>query len=142
MEDKDKNAYNASIFNGRLLLSPDAKFIMQATEAAVDLLTICADSMHPKNVLQFLPWRFYLYIAYVQRPSLMPFLSSSLVIDDSCNSSYAAVFLLKAVYLNAIISIDRRVVVRLLKRTIVCLASASEDVGCCVCAAFQHEALP
>ena len=78
MEDKDENAYNASIFNGRLLLSPDAKFIMQATEAAVDLLMICADSMHPKNVLQFLPWRFYLYIACVERLSFLDACASQL----------------------------------------------------------------
>jgi len=43
--------------------SPDAKFILEAIDAAADLLRICTDRLHPQGVLQFLPWRFFLYFA-------------------------------------------------------------------------------
>lgn len=43
--------------------SPDAKFILEAIDAAADLLRICTDRLHPQGVLQFLPWRYFLYFA-------------------------------------------------------------------------------
>lgn len=58
--------------------SPDAKFILEAIDAAADLLRICTDRLHPQGVLQFLPWRYFLYFAY------------------------AGVFLLKAVFIKAV----------------------------------------
>lgn len=86
--------------------SPDAKFILEAIDAAADLLRICVDRLHPQGVLQYLPWRFFLFFAY------------------------AGVFLLKAVFINAVAPLDRKTIVRLLKRLIVCLACASKDVSC------------
>lgn len=105
--------------------SPDAKFILEAIDAAADLLRICTDRLHPQGVLQFLPWRYFLYFAY------------------------AGVFLLKAVFIKAVAPLvsaldfsiwsacvknfiqDRRTIVRLLKRLIVCLACSSKDVCTC-----------
>lgn len=58
--------------------SPDAKFILEAIDAAADLLRIVVEKLHPQGVLQFLPWRYFLYFAY------------------------AGVFLLKAVFINAV----------------------------------------
>jgi hypothetical protein len=54
--------------------------------------------------------------------------SSGLVTYWAFNS-YAGVFLLKAIFLNAVASSERRSTVRLLRRLIICLASTSSDVS-------------
>lgn len=50
---------------------------------------------------------------------------------------YAGVFLLKAIFLNAVASSERRSTVRLLRRLIVCLAGTSSDVN-----QFRLKSLP
>lgn len=71
-------APSAAMFPKGPMGSPDAKFILEAIDAAADLLRICTDRLHPQGVLQFLPWRYFLYFAY------------------------AGVFLLKAVFIKAV----------------------------------------
>lgn len=48
---------------------------------------------------------------------------------DHLRIRYAGVFLLKAIFLNAVASSERRSTVRLLRRLIVCLAGTSSDVS-------------
>ncbi|KLO12871.1 hypothetical protein SCHPADRAFT_928922 [Schizopora paradoxa] len=83
--------------------SPDARFILEAIDAATDLLKICVDKLHPSNTLSYLPWRFFLYF------------------------SYAGVFLLKAVFVGAVVPQDQGNIVQLIKKVIMCLAYASSD---------------
>ncbi|KAM0754657.1 hypothetical protein T439DRAFT_118591 [Meredithblackwellia eburnea MCA 4105] len=92
-----------SMFPSGLVASPDAKFILEAIDAAADLLRLVTDRLHPGGALPFLPWRFFMMF------------------------SYAGVFLLKAVYVEAVAPLDRTVIVRLLKRLIFVLACASTD---------------
>lgn len=92
-----------SLFPAGLTASPDAKFILEAIDAAADLLRLVTDRLHPGGALPFLPWRFFMMF------------------------SYAGVFLLKAVYVEAISPIDRPVILRVLKRLIFVLACASTD---------------
>ncbi|KAK4702747.1 hypothetical protein P7C70_g3474, partial [Phenoliferia sp. Uapishka_3] len=94
---------SSNLFPAGLVASPDAKFILEAIDAAADLLRLVTDRLHPGGALPFLPWRFFMMI------------------------SYGAVFLLKAVYVGAVTPSDRTVIIRLLKRLIFVLACASTD---------------
>jgi hypothetical protein len=77
-EDAANPVPSSTMFPRGPMGSPDAKFILEAIDAAADLLRICTDRLHPQGVLQFLPWRYFLYFAY------------------------AGVFLLKAVFIKAV----------------------------------------
>lgn len=77
-EETDIAVPSSTMFPRGPMGSPDAKFILEAIDAAADLLRICTDRLHPQGVLQFLPWRYFLYFAY------------------------AGVFLLKAVFIKAV----------------------------------------
>lgn len=56
-------AVRTGIFKRGTMSSPDARFLMESVEAACDMLRICTDRLHPSNVLQYLPWRFFLYFS-------------------------------------------------------------------------------
>ena len=51
----------SAMFPQGLMGSPDAKFILEAIDAAADLLRICTERLHPRGILNFLPWRYFLY---------------------------------------------------------------------------------
>lgn len=56
-------AVRTGIFKRGTMSSPDARFLMESVEAACDMLRICTERLHPSNVLQYLPWRFFLYFS-------------------------------------------------------------------------------
>ncbi|KAL8286374.1 hypothetical protein RQP46_004391 [Phenoliferia psychrophenolica] len=101
--DDGNRPFGNQLFPAGLVASPDAKFILEAIDAAADLLRLVTDRLHPGGALPFLPWRFFMMF------------------------SYAGVFLLKAVYVQAVAPVDRVVIIRLLKRVIFVLACASND---------------
>ncbi|KAL5480780.1 hypothetical protein ACEPAI_9720 [Sanghuangporus weigelae] len=101
-EDGKKVADNV-IFPRGPMGSPDARFILEAIDAATELLHICVERLHPSGAMTYLPWRFFLYF------------------------QYAGVFLLKAVFVGAVVPQDQRAIVQLVKKVIVCLACASSD---------------
>ncbi|KAF8896935.1 hypothetical protein CPB85DRAFT_1328559 [Mucidula mucida] len=96
---------NPARFTWDILGGPDAKFILEGIDAATELLKICVNRLHPNVGLSFLPWRFFLFF------------------------SYAAVFLLKALFIDAIVTSDQPSTVRLLKHLIVCLSTDSLHPG-------------
>ncbi|KDQ49197.1 hypothetical protein JAAARDRAFT_43035 [Jaapia argillacea MUCL 33604] len=102
-DEGDKKPFDDLIFPRGVTGSPDAKFILEGINAATELVKICTDRLHPGGALPYLPYRFYLFF------------------------SYAAVFLLKAVFIGAIVADDQPETLALLKRLIVCLACASTD---------------
>ncbi|KAI5118828.1 hypothetical protein M0805_009406 [Coniferiporia weirii] len=101
-EDGKKIADNV-IFPRGPMGSPDARFILEAIDAATELLHICVERLHPSGAMSYLPWRFFLYF------------------------QYAGVFLLKAVFVGAVVPQDQRAIVQLIKKVILCLACASPD---------------
>jgi hypothetical protein len=63
---------SSEVFNRTMALRPKlcervfsrkAPFLMESVEAACDMLRICTERLHPSNVLQYLPWRFFLYFS-------------------------------------------------------------------------------
>ncbi len=70
--------------------------------------------------LSFLPWRFFLFFSY-----------ESYFFSLLCSYyyRYAAVFLLKALFIDAIVTSDQPSTVRLLKHLIVCLSTDSLHPG-------------
>ncbi|KAI5481636.1 hypothetical protein MNV49_002862 [Pseudohyphozyma bogoriensis] len=101
--DAEHSPSKSVLFPSGLVASPDAKFILEAIDAAADLLRLVTDRLHPGGALPFLPSRFFMMF------------------------SYAGVFLLKAVYVEAVAPTDKIVIIRLLKRLIFVLACASTD---------------
>ncbi|PAV15145.1 specific RNA polymerase II transcription factor [Pyrrhoderma noxium] len=100
--DGKKVADNA-IFPRGPMASPDSRFILEAIDAATQLLSMCVEQLQPSGAMSYLPWRFFLYI------------------------QYAGVFLLKAVFVGAVLPQDARPIIHLVKKVIVFLACASPD---------------
>ncbi|KAG8923873.1 hypothetical protein FRC02_010838 [Tulasnella sp. 418] len=98
-----KKSFDSLIFPRGPMGSPDGRFIQEGIEAAIELLKLCTDRLYPGGALPYLPWRFFLYF------------------------SYAGVFLLKALFIGAVVPPDQRPTVHLLKRLILCLACGSSD---------------
>ncbi|KAH8830085.1 hypothetical protein DL96DRAFT_915862 [Flagelloscypha sp. PMI_526] len=98
-----KKSFDNVIFPRGVTGSPDAKFIMEGINAAIELVKIGTERLHPRGGLTLLPWRFFLFF------------------------SYAAVFLLKALFIGAVVPLDQRATVHLLKKLIVALAASSTD---------------
>ncbi|KAH8107514.1 hypothetical protein DFH11DRAFT_1732247 [Phellopilus nigrolimitatus] len=98
-EDGKKVADNV-IFPRGPMGSPDARFILEAIDACYELLHICVERLHPSGAMSYLPWRFFLYF------------------------QYAGVFLLKAVFVGAVVPQDQRAIIQLVKKVIVYLACA------------------
>ncbi|CED83259.1 Zn(2)-C6 fungal-type DNA-binding domain [Phaffia rhodozyma] len=94
---------DGNIFPRGPLASPDSKFIMESIDAARQLLMLCTERLHPGGALPFLPARFFLWF------------------------TYASVFLLKAIYSNAILRSDTRNILELIQKVIFCLANSSPD---------------
>lgn len=93
------------IFPRGLAGSPDAKFIFESINSAIELLKICIDDLYPGGVLAFLPTRYYGFF------------------------SYAAVSLIKAVFSGAVASRERRRIFTLVKRVIWCFSQVSRSFG-------------
>ncbi|KAN0104165.1 hypothetical protein V8E51_009910 [Hyaloscypha variabilis] len=89
------------IFPRGLTGYPDAKFILEAIDSASELLKICVNDLFPQGALAFLPSRFYGYF------------------------SYAAVFLMKVVLTEAVVSGDRDKIMTLVSGAITAIRSAS-----------------
>lgn len=83
--------------------SPDALFILEAIDAAADLLRLVTDRLHPGGALPYLPGRYFGYFAF------------------------AGAFLLKAIFVDAVSQADRDTILRLLKRLIFVLAACASN---------------
>ncbi|KIY72965.1 hypothetical protein CYLTODRAFT_417473 [Cylindrobasidium torrendii FP15055 ss-10] len=88
-----------------LISSPDAKFVLEGADAATEILKICTNRIHSTVGLSWLPWRFFLFF------------------------SHAAVYLLKALFIEAIPGADQRGILHLLKHLIVALSSDPQHPG-------------
>ncbi|KAI5478716.1 DUF250 domain contaning protein [Pseudohyphozyma bogoriensis] len=86
-----------------VMVCPDGQYILEAIDAAADLLRLVTDRLHPGGALPYLPRRFFLFFAY------------------------AGVFLLRAVHVEAVTENAQSVIIRLLRRLIFVLACASTD---------------
>jgi hypothetical protein len=92
------------IFPRGLTGCPDAKFILEAIDSASELLNICINDLFPQGSLASLPSRFYGYF------------------------SYAAVFLMKAVLTEAVVSSQRENIMRLVGKAITAIQSTSSTI--------------
>ncbi|ANB15731.1 Aro80p [Sugiyamaella lignohabitans] len=84
----------ASIFPRGVTATADSKYILESIKAATKIVSICVNELSPSGLLSYLPYRFYGYI------------------------SYAAVFLIKAVFTGAISSSSQPATLGLLDRLI------------------------
>ncbi|GFZ50946.1 hypothetical protein JCM24511_08704 [Saitozyma sp. JCM 24511] len=92
-----------SLFPRGAAASPDARYILQSCDAARTLLHICVDSLHPGGALPFLPSRYLLWF------------------------TYAAIFLLKALYSGAMLRADHAETLKLIDRLCTCFAQSATD---------------
>jgi hypothetical protein len=105
------------IFPRGLAGSPDAKFIFESINSAIELLKICIDDLYPGGVLAFLPTRYYGFF------------------------SYAAVSLIKAVFSGAVTSRERRRIFTLVKRVIWCFSQVTRSLSPTTCRHHPAEIL-
>ncbi|KAK9454595.1 hypothetical protein V1511DRAFT_460788 [Dipodascopsis uninucleata] len=101
---EDRPSLANIIFPRGLAGSPDAKFIIESQNSAVELLEICVDHLHAGGALAYLPSRYYGYI------------------------SYAVVFLIKVVFTGAILAHEQQKILELVRRVI----NAFSDLGSAV----------
>ena len=56
-----KKVAETEIFPRGPMGSPDSRFILEAIDAATELLHMCIERLHPSGAMTYLPWRFFLY---------------------------------------------------------------------------------
>lgn len=56
-----KKVPETEIFPRGPMGSPDSRFILEAIDAATELLHMCIERLHPSGSMAYLPWRFFLY---------------------------------------------------------------------------------
>lgn len=95
------NSNGGAIFPRGITGTADSKFILEAIKGASDLILICVNELFPGGALPYLPSRFYGYI------------------------NYAAVFLIKVVFTDAVAAISSNDTMLLLERLIRTLMNVS-----------------
>ncbi|KAL3463136.1 hypothetical protein BJX64DRAFT_257665 [Aspergillus heterothallicus] len=90
-------------FPAGLMGSSDARFIIEAINAAADILRLAIGRLQPSKALSYIPLRFFLFF------------------------SHAGVFLLKAAVIVPLPSSQKRAILRLIRALTKCMSTASSD---------------